>query len=157
MNKVGDICFLLAMMICYDMFKSLDFSVVFALAGHLKNYNIVFFAQEFSGIELLCFFLLIAAMAKSAQIGLHTWLADAMEGPTPVSALIHAATMVTAGVFLIIRCSPIFEFADTTLMFVALVGGLTAFFSSTVGLVQYDMKKVIAYSTCSQLGYMVFA
>ena len=96
-------------------------------------------------------------MGKSAQIFLHTWLPDAMEGPTPVSALIHAATMVTAGVFLIIKCSPIFEYADTTLMLVALVGGLTAFFSSTVGLVQYDMKKVIAYSTCSQLGYMVFA
>jgi NADH-ubiquinone oxidoreductase chain 5 len=112
------------------------------------------------GIDLLnltSILLLLGAMGKSAQIFLHTWLPDAMEGPTPVSALIHAATMVTAGVFLIIKCSPIFEYAATTLMCVALVGGLTAFFSATIGLVQYDMKKVIAYSTCSQLGYMVFA
>ena len=96
-------------------------------------------------------------MGKSAQIGLHTWLPDAMEGPTPVSALIHAATMVTAGVFLIIKCSPLFEYAPKILIFITFIGALTAFFAATVGLVQNDIKKVIAYSTCSQLGYMVFA
>jgi NADH-ubiquinone oxidoreductase chain 5 len=95
-------------------------------------------------------------MGKSAQIGLHTWLPDAMEGPTPVSALIHAATLVTAGVFLIIRCSPLFEFAQNTLIFITFIGGLTAFFAATVAVSQDDIKKVIAYSTCSQLGYMVF-
>jgi NADH:ubiquinone oxidoreductase subunit 5 (subunit L)/multisubunit Na+/H+ antiporter MnhA subunit len=100
---------------------------------------------------------LIAAVGKSAQLGLHTWLPDAMEGPTPVSALIHAATMVTAGVFLVIRCSPIFEFSSFTLNIIAIIGGLTAFVSASIALTQHDIKKVIAYSTCSQLGYMFFA
>jgi NADH-ubiquinone oxidoreductase chain 5 len=106
---------------------------------------------------LICSLLFIGAMGKSAQIGLHTWLPDAMEGPTPVSALIHAATMVTAGVFLIIKCSPIFEYVPTVLSFITFIGAMTAFFSATIGLVQNDIKKVIAYSTCSQLGYMIFA
>jgi NADH-ubiquinone oxidoreductase chain 5 len=105
----------------------------------------------------VCILLFVGAMGKSAQIGLHTWLPDAMEGPTPVSALIHAATMVTAGVFLLIKCSPLFEYVPNILSYIAFVGAITAFFSSTVGLVQNDIKKVIAYSTCSQLGYMIFA
>jgi len=131
--------------------------VVFSLAPFFQGQEINICGFNLDLLDVTSILLLLGAMGKSAQIFLHTWLPDAMEGPTPVSALIHAATMVTAGVFLIIKCSPIFEYADTTLMLVALVGGLTAFFSSTVGLVQYDMKKVIAYSTCSQLGYMVFA
>ena len=106
-------------------------------------------------LDIISILLLIGVIGKSAQIGLHTWLPDAMEGPTPVSALIHAATMVTAGVFLIIRMSPFFENTPTVLLIVVLVGSFTAFFSSTIGLTQNDLKKVIAYSTCSQLGYMV--
>lgn len=105
---------------------------------------------------MIACFLLVAAIGKSAQIGLHTWLPDAMEGPTPVSALIHAATMVTAGVFLIIRCSTIFEYAPRILLLMALIGGLTSIFAATAAIVQHDIKKTIAYSTCSQLGYMVF-
>jgi NADH-ubiquinone oxidoreductase chain 5 len=111
---------------------------------------------EFNILNLIACFLLIAAVGKSAQLGLHTWLPDAMEGPTPVSALIHAATMVTAGVFLIIRCSAIFEYAPTILLLMALVGSLTSIFAATAAIVQHDIKKTIAYSTCSQLGYMVF-
>jgi NADH-ubiquinone oxidoreductase chain 5 len=105
---------------------------------------------------MICIFLFIGSIGKSAQIGLHVWLPDAMEGPTPVSALIHAATLVTAGVYLIIRCSPIFEFASLTLVFIMIIGGITSFFAATIAIVQYDIKKIIAYSTCSQLGYMVF-
>ena len=108
-------------------------------------------------IDLICILLFIGAMGKSAQIFLHTWLPDAMEGPTPVSALIHAATMVTAGVFLVVRCSPIFEYSPLTLNIITIVGMTTAFFAATVALVQTDIKKIIAYSTCSQLGYMFFA
>jgi len=108
-------------------------------------------------LNVVCILLFIGAVGKSAQLGLHTWLPDAMEGPTPVSALIHAATMVTAGVFLIARCSPLFEYAPNALMIVTLVGGMTCFFAATTGIVQNDFKRVIAYSTCSQLGYMVFA
>ncbi|CAN0587298.1 unnamed protein product, partial [Laminaria digitata] len=108
-------------------------------------------------LTTICLLLFIGAMGKSAQIGLHTWLPDAMEGPTPVSALIHAATMVTAGVFMVARLSPMFEFAPIALSVVVLVGGTTAFFAATIGLTQHDIKRVIAYSTCSQLGYMFFA
>ena len=108
-------------------------------------------------IDTICIFLFIGAVGKSAQLGLHMWLPDAMEGPTPVSALIHAATMVTAGVFLIARCSPLFEYSPTALSVITVIGAATAFFASTVALVQNDIKKVIAYSTCSQLGYMIFA
>ena len=138
-------------------FKSLDFAVVFALAPSFINQNINFIFWEFSVFNVIAFLLFVGAVGKSAQLGLHTWLPDAMEGPTPVSALIHAATMVTAGVFLLIRCSPIIEYATEVLPVITIFGGLTAFFAATVGMVQNDLKRVIAYSTCSQLGYMVFA
>ena len=120
------------------------------------NQKINFIIGEVNLISAVCIFLFIGAMGKSAQFILHTWLPDAMEGPTPVSALIHAATMVTAGVFLVVRCSPIFEFSPLALNLVAIVGMLTAVFAASVALVQNDIKKVIAYSTCSQLGYMFF-
>ena len=116
-----------------------------------------FFNFEVDTLNLICLLLFVGAVGKSAQIGLHTWLPDAMEGPTPVSALIHAATMVTAGVFLLARCSPLFEYAPTALVVVTIMGAMTAFFAGTTGLLQNDLKRVIAYSTCSQLGYMVFA
>merc|ERR1712100_661872 len=132
---------------------------IFSLVNfyHLNSLN---FLVPFFNIDiysLICIFLFIGVMGKSAQIGLHTWLPDAMEGPTPVSALIHAATMVTAGVFLLARSSPIFEYAPTALVVVTVMGAMTAFFAGTTGLLQNDLKRVIAYSTCSQLGYMVFA
>ena len=124
--------------------------------GHAAD-TMKFFGHRFPALDLICVLLFIGAMGKSAQLGLHTWLPDAMEGPTPVSALIHAATMVTAGVFLVARCSPLFEHAPAALTFVTIIGALTCFFAATVGLVQNDIKRVIAYSTCSQLGYMFFA
>jgi len=156
-NRISDVALTVGIITIFCTFRSVEFGVVFSLAPFFAGLEINFWGSRAELLNVISILLLLGAMGKSAQIFLHTWLPDAMEGPTPVSALIHAATMVTAGVFLIIRCSPIFEYADTTLILVALVGGLTAFFSSTVGLVQYDMKKVIAYSTCSQLGYMVFA
>ena len=134
----------------YTVFKSFDYSVIFSTIQHLaEKHNIL--------ITIISLLLLVGAVGKSAQLGLHTWLPDAMEGPTPVSALIHAATMVTAGVFLLIRCSPLLEFAPLGLSVIVIIGALTAFFAASVGLVQNDIKKVIAYSTCSQLGYMVLA
>ena len=146
MNKVGDIALLLAMMSIWLEIGSLDYNTIFSYCYlNSSNFN----------LNLISVLLLIGVIGKSAQIGLHTWLPDAMEGPTPVSALIHAATMVTAGVFLIIRMSPFFERTPAVLLIVVLVGSITAFFSSTIGLTQNDLKKVIAYSTCSQLGYMV--
>ena len=156
-NRIGDFFLILGIVLIYTLFKTLNFSTLFALVPYFTkiNYNIFFF--EFNLINLICFFLFLGCMGKSAQIGLHAWLPDAMEGPTPVSALIHAATMVTAGVYLLIRCSPLFEFAPNTLSFITIIGGLTGFFAATVALVQNDIKKIIAYSTCSQLGYMVFA
>nr|QJS34452.1 NADH dehydrogenase subunit 5 [Bathypathes sp. n. 2 NB-2020]QJS34465.1 NADH dehydrogenase subunit 5 [Bathypathes sp. n. 3 NB-2020]QJS34478.1 NADH dehydrogenase subunit 5 [Bathypathes sp. 1 NB-2020]QJS34612.1 NADH dehydrogenase subunit 5 [Stauropathes arctica]WRM53907.1 NADH dehydrogenase subunit 5 [Bathypathes sp. 1 YY-2024] len=143
-NRVGDIGLVLAMFAIWDQFGSLDFSSTFNMA-------------PFNDVTLICLLLFIGAVGKSAQLGLHTWLPDAMEGPTPVSALIHAATMVTAGVFLLIRSSPLLEQAPLALMVITIIGSLTAFMAATVGLVQNDLKKVIAYSTCSQLGYMVVA
>jgi len=157
MNKIGDFSLALAIFLCIYLFNSLDYNTIFSLSPLYQSYYIEIFSIKINVIELLCFFLFIGAVGKSAQLGLHTWLPDAMEGPTPVSALIHAATMVTAGVFLIARCSPLFEFAPKTLFLVTCIGGITAFFAATTGLMQNDLKKVIAYSTCSQLGYMVFA
>ena len=158
LNKIGDIGLYFSMVLIYYFFKSLDFSIIFLLAPDIYNLNNYFFLTKvisFYTLDIICFFLFIAVIGKSAQLGLHMWLADAMEGPTPVSALIHAATMVTAGVFLLIRMSFLFEFSKNILILVIILGSLTAIFSSLIGLVQFDLKKVIAYSTCSQLGYMV--
>jgi NADH-ubiquinone oxidoreductase chain 5 len=156
-NRVADFALTIGMVIIFFIFKSLDFHVVFPLIPFFSNSTITFLNFELFVLPVICTLLFIGAMGKSAQIGLHTWLPDAMEGPTPVSALIHAATMVTAGVFLIIKCSPIFEYVPSILSIITFIGATTAFFSATVGLVQNDIKKVIAYSTCSQLGYMIFA
>lgn len=156
-NRIGDFGLILGMIATYYVFKSIDFSVVFASAYYVFDMKMLFFNIEVDAITLIALLLFIGAVGKSAQIGLHTWLPDAMEGPTPVSALIHAATMVTAGVFLIIRSSPLLEFTSNTLMIITIVGAITAFFAATTGVAQNDLKRVIAYSTCSQLGYMVFA
>jgi proton-translocating NADH-quinone oxidoreductase chain L len=156
-NRVADFALTIGMVSIFFVFKSLDFHIVFPLAPFFVNSTLVFLGYDLPVLTLICSLLFIGAMGKSAQIGLHTWLPDAMEGPTPVSALIHAATMVTAGVFLIIKCSPLFEYVPTVLSVITFVGATTAFFSATIGLVQNDIKKVIAYSTCSQLGYMIFA
>jgi NADH-ubiquinone oxidoreductase chain 5 len=157
MNRIGDFGLSLGIMLIFYVFKSLDFTTVFTLVPFFAKKTVLFFNTEIHLLTTICLLLFIGAIGKSAQIGLHTWLPDAMEGPTPVSALIHAATMVTAGVFLIIRCSPIFEYAPTALLIITFLGALTAFFAATTGMLQNDLKKVIAYSTCSQLGYMVFA
>lgn len=156
-NRVGDFFILLAMFTIYIVFNTLDYDVVFSLVPLIYQNKITIWFFEIGVIDLICILLFLGAMGKSAQLGLHTWLPDAMEGPTPVSALIHAATMVTAGVFLIIRCSHLFEYSPLALSIVTIVGSMTAFFAATTGLFQNDMKRVIAYSTCSQLGYMVFA
>ena len=156
-NKVGDFFMLMALFTIYFVCNSLDYDLVFSLSPELINYQIIIGKSYFYVIDIICILLFLGAMGKSAQLGLHTWLPDAMEGPTPVSALIHAATMVTAGVFLIIRCSFLFEFSPISLNLVLLIGSLTAFFAATVGLFQNDIKRVIAYSTCSQLGYMIFS
>jgi len=156
-NRVGDFFILLAMFLIFFIFHSLDYEIVFSLVPLLKMSYFTVLDFQFSLIDLICLFLFFGAMGKSAQLGLHTWLPDAMEGPTPVSALIHAATMVTAGVFLIARCSFIFEYSPIVLNIIMFVGSSTAFFASTTGLFQNDMKKVIAYSTCSQLGYMIMS
>jgi len=157
-NRLGDISLTLGIALIYIYFKSVRYAVVFASVKQHENLYFYLFGYDILVLDLICIFLLIAAVGKSAQLGLHTWLPDAMEGPTPVSALIHAATMVTAGVFLLVRCSPIYEHASNEIrLLVVIVGALTAFFAATTGLMQHDLKKVIAYSTCSQLGYMVFA
>jgi len=156
-NRISDFALTIGIICIFYLFRSLDFAIVFALAPLYANETFIFCGFTVNILSLISLLLFIGAMGKSAQIGLHTWLPSAMEGPTPVSALIHAATMVTAGVFLIIKCSPIFEYTPKILIFITFIGYLTAFFSATVGLVQNDIKKVIAYSTCSQLGYMVFA
>jgi NADH-ubiquinone oxidoreductase chain 5 len=157
MNRIGDFGLVLGILLIFVSFKAVDYATVFSVAPVIKNTNVCFLNVEFDTLTVIGFFLLVGAIGKSAQLGLHTWLPDAMEGPTPVSALIHAATMVTAGVFLIARCSPIYEYTPIILELITLLGASTAFFAATVGLVQNDLKKVIAYSTCSQLGYMVFA
>ena len=156
-NRVGDINIIFAIVTIFYVFKSVYYSTVFALAYNFVNSTISIFNYDISVLNLICIFIFIGAVGKSAQVGLHVWLPDAMEGPTPVSALIHAATMVTAGVFVICRSSFIFEYAPTALTIVTIIGAITAFYSASIGLVQNDLKKVIAYSTCSQLGYMVFA
>ncbi len=156
-NRVGDFGLSLGIMAIFSVFKSVCFVTVFSCAPHFAETRFIFCSIECGLLNVICILLFIGAVGKSAQLGLHTWLPDAMEGPTPVSALIHAATMVTAGVFLIARCSPLFEYAPTALQIVTFVGGMTCFFAATTGVVQNDLKRVIAYSTCSQLGYMVFA
>ncbi len=156
-NRVGDFGFALGIVGCYLLFDSIQFDVIFKAAPEMVEQSLGCLGMSFPALEVLCFLLFIGAMGKSAQLGLHTWLPDAMEGPTPVSALIHAATMVTAGVFLVARMSPVFEYAPDTLAFITFIGASTAFFAATVGLCQTDIKRVIAYSTCSQLGYMFFA
>jgi NADH-quinone oxidoreductase subunit L len=156
-NRVGDFGYLIAIAIIYKYFNSLNFTDVFFKADEMKDVVISLFGIDFDLITIITMFLFMAAAGKSAQIGLHVWLPDAMEGPTPVSALIHAATMVTAGVFLIVRCSALFEYAEFTLNFITYVGLMTSLFAASVALLQDDIKKVIAYSTCSQLGYMFFA
>jgi proton-translocating NADH-quinone oxidoreductase chain L len=156
MNRLGDFGYLCGLVLVYFFFRSVDFSVVFVLVPFFTNVSFFFLYWDIYCVDAICFCLFIGSVGKSAQMGLHTWLPDAMEGPTPVSALIHAATLVTAGVFLIIRCSPIFEFAPIALFIILIIGGLTSFFAATIAITQNDIKKVIAYSTCSQLGYMVF-
>jgi NADH-quinone oxidoreductase subunit L len=156
-NRVGDLGFAIGIFLIFFFYGTVNYNEVFQQTPLLAEKEIIFLGLEFNLITFICLLLFIGAMGKSAQILLHTWLPDAMEGPTPVSALIHAATMVTAGVFLVVRCSPIFEYSQTALNTVALVGMITAFFAATVALVQNDIKKIVAYSTCSQLGYMFFA
>jgi NADH-quinone oxidoreductase subunit L len=156
-NRVGDFGFALGIMALFFLTDSIRFDEVFAAAPALAETNISFLWTEWNAANLIGVLLFIGAMGKSAQLFLHTWLPDAMEGPTPVSALIHAATMVTAGVFLVCRMSPLYEFAPDAKTMIVIVGATTAFFAATVGLVQNDIKRVIAYSTCSQLGYMFVA
>jgi len=145
-NRISDLFLYFSLLLIYFVFFTLDYGVVFSTAG----INVV----DNMWLTLICFCVFIGAVGKSAQLGLHTWLPDAMEGPTPVSALLHAATMVTAGVFLLVRCSPILELTPFILVLILFIGGLTTFMAGTIGCFQNDIKKVVAYSTCSQLGYM---
>ncbi|MFC3676648.1 NADH-quinone oxidoreductase subunit L [Ferrovibrio xuzhouensis] len=156
-NRVGDFGFALGIMAIFAAVGSVNFETVFHAAPGLAGKTFHFLWTDWDILNVATFLLFLGAMGKSAQLGLHTWLPDAMEGPTPVSALIHAATMVTAGVFMVARCSPLFEYAPGTMQFVTVIGASTAFFAATIGLAQNDIKRVIAYSTCSQLGYMFFA
>ncbi len=156
-NRIGDFGLVLAIGAIFMVFGSVQYDVVFGATPDMVGKTFRFLSWDVDIVNTICILLFIGAMGKSAQVPLHTWLPDAMEGPTPVSALIHAATMVTAGVFLVARCSPMFEYAPYALMMVAFVGASTAFFAATVGVAQNDIKRVIAYSTCSQLGYMFFA
>ncbi|MGR3758799.1 NADH-quinone oxidoreductase subunit L [Roseobacteraceae bacterium NS-SX3] len=156
-NRVGDFGFSLGIFALFFLTDSINFDVIFASGPELAETQLTFLWTEWNAANLVAFLLFVGAMGKSAQLLLHTWLPDAMEGPTPVSALIHAATMVTAGVFLVCRMSPLMEFAPEATTFITVIGAATAFFAATVGLVQNDIKRVIAYSTCSQLGYMFVA
>ena len=156
-NRIGDFGLAIAMMAIFVVFGTIQFEGIFEQAAGKADATMNLFGWELHALTVICLFLFMGAMGKSAQLGLHTWLPDAMEGPTPVSALIHAATMVTAGVFLVARFSPLFEYAPIALMVVAVVGALTAFVAATIGMTQFDIKRVIAYSTMSQLGYMFFA
>ena len=156
-NRVGDFGFVLGILAIFALTGSVSFDAIFASIADYQPAMITIFGLPLPALEVVSVLLFIGAMGKSAQLGLHTWLPDAMEGPTPVSALIHAATMVTAGVFLVCRMSPVIEYAPVALDIITLVGALTAIFAATVGMTQFDIKRVIAYSTCSQLGYMFFA
>jgi len=156
-NRVGDLGFMLGIFGTYLVFQTTSIPEILAAAPAMSGSTITFVGMRLYTMDILCILLFIGAMGKSAQLGLHTWLPDAMEGPTPVSALIHAATMVTAGVFMLCRLSPMFETAPTALMIVTVIGAATCFFAATIGTTQWDIKRVIAYSTCSQLGYMFFA
>ncbi len=156
-NRVGDLGFMLGIFGTYLVFNTVSIPEILAAAPSMAGSTIGFLGHRFEVMTLLCILLFIGAMGKSAQLGLHTWLPDAMEGPTPVSALIHAATMVTAGVFMVCRLSPMFAASPTALHFVTFIGAATCFFAATVGTCQWDIKRVIAYSTCSQIGYMFFA
>ena len=157
LNRIGDFCLIIGILVIFINYKSVDYTTIAALTPFFKTKTVNFLNFDFNILSLIGLFLFFGAVGKSAQLGLHTWLPDAMEGPTPVSALIHAATMVTAGVFLLARSSFIYEHAPNILDFITFLGAATAFFASSVGLVQNDLKRVIAYSTCSQLGYMVFS
>jgi NADH-quinone oxidoreductase subunit L len=156
-NRVGDFGFSLGIFGVFWVFKSVDYETIFANAPSVVGTSLHFLSWNFDALTILCLLLFMGAMGKSAQFLLHTWLPDAMEGPTPVSALIHAATMVTAGVFMVARLSPLFELSHTAQMVVLFIGATTAFFAATIGLVQNDIKRIVAYSTCSQLGYMFVA
>jgi len=156
-NRVGDFGFVLGILAIFALTGSVSFDAIFESVSSYQSATISIFGLQLPALEVVSVLLFIGAMGKSAQLGLHTWLPDAMEGPTPVSALIHAATMVTAGVFLICRLSPVIEYAPVALDIITFVGALTAIFAATVGMTQFDIKRVIAYSTCSQLGYMFFA
>ncbi len=156
-NRVGDFGFALGILGTFLLFGTVEFDAVFGAVSGKASAQMEFLGGQYHAMTVLCLLLFVGAMGKSAQLGLHTWLPDAMEGPTPVSALIHAATMVTAGVFMVARLSPMFEYSPIALDVVCIVGASTAFFAATVGLCQNDIKRVIAFSTCSQLGYMFFA
>ena len=156
-NRVGDFGLALGIFLIFYTFGNINYNEIFAQISSIKDQEISLIGIKLNSINLICTLLFIGAMGKSAQIFLHTWLPDAMEGPTPVSALIHAATMVTAGVFLVVRCSPMFEYSEFALSLVTIIGMTTAIFAASIALVQNDIKKIIAYSTCSQLGYMFFA
>nr|YP_009164892.1 NADH dehydrogenase subunit 5 [Pseudoperonospora cubensis]AKZ29830.1 NADH dehydrogenase subunit 5 [Pseudoperonospora cubensis] len=156
-NRISDLILLLGILTIFSHIKTIEYFSTFAAISIVQNFKFIFCNYILSIIDVACILIFIGAMGKSAQIFLHLWLPDAMEGPTPVSALIHAATMVTAGVYLVSRCSPIFEYSIFSLKVITVIGSSTAFFASTVGLVQNDFKKIVAYSTCSQLGYMFFA
>ena len=157
-NRVGDFGFLLGIAAIYTAFNSLDYATVFDMAPALQDTPFEMFpGVEWSLMTVICIFLFIGAMGKSAQVPLHVWLPDSMEGPTPISALIHAATMVTAGIFMVARMSPLFELSETALVFVMIIGAITALFMGFLGIVQNDIKRVVAYSTLSQLGYMTVA
>jgi NADH-quinone oxidoreductase subunit L len=156
-NRVGDFAFLIGIIGIYILFGSINFDVVFSQIDIFKDTKLELFSLTFNYLDFICLMLFIGCMGKSAQLFLHVWLPDAMEGPTPVSALIHAATMVTAGVFLLVRCSALFEHSPAILDLVTIIGALTCIFAALIAITQNDIKKVIAYSTCSQLGYMFFA
>jgi NADH-quinone oxidoreductase subunit L len=156
-NRVGDFGFALGIFGCFLLFGSVNYDAIFAKAPELATAQFMFLGRSLPALTTVCLLLFVGAMGKSAQLGLHTWLPDAMEGPTPVSALIHAATMVTAGVFMLARLSPLFEYAPDALKVVTVIGALTAIVAASIGMTQFDIKRVIAYSTMSQLGYMFFA